>query len=221
MTAVITEAVSDARCWASIGVWGDQSCPELATASHCHNCDVYRQGGHGLLDRPAPPDYIASWTELLARDKEADSGASTPYLVFRIGQSWLAFRAVVLREITPAGVVRSVPHRTSNTLLGLTAVRGHIHLCASLHTLIGDVMPDTPPPTTRFLVARHQGADWVFPVDEVSGIYDVAEAAIEPLPATLAHSGSVYTRGVAQCGNLPVGLLDEGLIFSALDRRIR
>ena len=211
----------DARCWARIGVWGDQSCPELRKVGHCHNCDVYREGGYELLDRPAPPDYIATWTDLLARDKDASAGATTSYLVFRVNDSWLAFRALVLREITPPGVVRSVPHRASDILLGLTAVRGEIHLCASLHMLIGDAPPASSTSTTRFLVARHQGADWVFPVDEVSGIHDVADAAVEPLPATLAHAASVFTRGIAQCGDRPVGLIDEELVFSALDRRIR
>jgi chemotaxis-related protein WspD len=182
---------------------------------------VYREGGHELLDRPAPPDYIATWTDLLARDKDVSTGATTSYLVFRVNDSWLAFRAFVLREITPPGAVRSVPHRTSDVLLGLTAVRGEIHLCASLHILIGDAPPASSTPAARFLVARHQGADWVFPVDEVSGIHDVADAAVEPLPATLAHAASVYTRGIARCGDRPVGIIDEELVFSALDRRIR
>ena len=90
----------------------------------------------------------------------------------------------------------------------------------SLHTLLGDGVLDPSAANVRFLLARHPNGDWVFPVDEVSGIYDVVDAAIEPLPATVAQAGTVYTRGIAQCGDRSVGLIDEGLVFSALERRI-
>ncbi len=220
MSDATADVVSEARCWARIGVWGDSSCPELSRVGHCRNCEVYSAGGRELLDRPVPADYLDLWTDLLAADKAGESAATTPFLVFRVGQSWLALRAVVLREVTPPGVIRHVPNQQSAVLLGLTAVRGEIYLCVSLHALIGEPLPEGADRAARFLVARHHGADWVFPVDEVSGIRDVTEAAIEPLPATLAHTGSIYTMGIAQCGDRPVGLIDENLVFSALQRKI-
>lgn len=208
------------RCWAEIGVWGDRSCPELSRVGHCRNCEVYSAGGNELLARPAPADYLDSWTELLASKKDVTAAATTPYLIFRVGKSWLGLRAVVLREIRHPGVIRTLPHRRSEILLGVTAVRGEIYPCAALHALIGEAALDAAVLTARFLVALHQGGDWVLPVDEVSGIYDVLETAVEQLPATLAHTGSVYTMGITQCGDRPVGLVDEGLLFSALERRI-
>jgi len=208
------------RCWSDIGVWGDHSCPELPRVGHCRNCEVYRQGGLELLERAVPADYLHAWTELIAKGKEAESSATTSYVVFRVGQSWLALRTVVLGEVAPRGVIRSLPHRSSDVLLGLTAVRGELHLCVSLHSLIGDGVLDPSAPTVRFLLVRDHNGDWVFPVDEVDGIHDVVDAAVEPLPATLAHVSAVYTRGIAQCGDRPVGLIDERLVFSALGRRI-
>lgn len=209
------------RCWAEIGVWGDSTCQELPRVGHCRNCEVYISGSRQLLERPAPADYLDWWTELLAaKSKHARSAATTPYLVFRVGQSWLALRAIALREIMQPGVIRSVPHRRSDVLLGLTVVRGEIYPCVSLHTLIGDAPPKAAAETARFLVATHQGGDWVLPVDEVSGIHDIPENAIEALPTTLAHTESVYTTGIAQCGERPAGLLDEVLLFSSLERKI-
>ncbi len=145
------------RCWGSIGVWGDNSCVELPRVGHCRNCEVYAAGGHELLERPAPADYLDWWTDLLAgKKKDAGPSVTTPYLVFRVGQSWLALRAVVLREIMQPGVIRSLPHRRSDVLLGLTVVRGEIYPCVSLHALIGDGALDSVAPAARFLVARHQ-----------------------------------------------------------------
>jgi chemotaxis-related protein WspD len=220
MSDHIPDPVREARCWTEIGVWGDASCPELSRVGHCRNCEVYIAGGRQLLDRLAPADYLDLWTELLAKDKETQTAATTQYLVFRLGRSWLALRAVMLREVTHPSVIRSVPHQRSAVLLGLTAIRGEIYPCVSLHALLGETAPEGADPMVRLLVTRHKGAEWVFPVDEVSGIHDVSDEAIEPLPATLAHTGSVYTTGIAQCGDRSVGLIDEGLVFSALERRI-
>jgi chemotaxis-related protein WspD len=221
MSGVNQETGVMLRCWGEIGVWGNNTCVELPRVGHCRNCAVYTAGGHELLERLAPPDYLDWWTELLAaKNKDSKPELTAPYLVFRVGQSWLALRAVVLREIMEQGVIRTVPHRRSNVLLGLTVVRGEIYPCVSLHALIGDVALDGTASTVRFLVARHQGGDWVLPVDEINGIHDVPEAAVESLPATLAHSGGVYTRGIAQCGDRPVGLVDEDMLFSSLERKI-
>jgi chemotaxis-related protein WspD len=208
------------RCWTAIGVWGDGSCPELSRAGHCRNCTVYAASGRQLLDRPATDEYLDAWTDLLALEKARDATQRVPYVVFRIGQSWLAFRAVLLREITRPGVVRRVPHRSPDLLLGLTAVRGEIHPCLSLHALFGEAAPDLASHTAHFLVAHHRGQDWVFPAEEILGTCDVAEDAIEPLPVTVTHGSARYTSGIVEHKGRPVALVDDALVFSALERRL-
>jgi chemotaxis signal transduction protein len=172
------------------------------------------------LARAVPDDYLELWATLLAGAKETATGATTPYLAFRVGRSWMALRAVLLREIRQPSVIRSIPHRRHDVLLGVTAVRGDLYPCVSLHSLIGEAPPDISIPAVRFLVVLDRGGDWVVPVDEVSGVYDVIDSSMEHLPATLAHTGSVYTKGIAECGGRPVGLVEEQLLFSALHRRV-
>lgn len=220
MTQPDADRASDAACWKQIGVWGDRSCPELASVIHCRNCGVYSAGGRRLLDRSSPDDYLDNWTDLLATQNAERSDATTPHVVFRVGQSWLGIRATALRELTPPAVIRSIPHQRSDVLLGLTAVRGEILPCISLHALMGEAVTVAADQSPRFLVARHQGADWVIPVDEVSGMFEVATGAVEPLPTTLTRASGVYTVGIAQCGDRSVGLVDEELIFGALARRM-
>jgi chemotaxis-related protein WspD len=208
------------NCWTHIGVWGDGSCPELPRVSHCRNCNVYAENGRRLLDRPAPAEYIESWTADLAEDKSTVHSKTDSYLVFRVGQVWLSFPATSLREITEPAVVRSVPHKPREVLLGLVNVRGELHLCISLHKLFGEEEPPNAPRTARLLVARHAGEDWAFPVDQVEGMHDVAETAIEPLPATLQNVEVVYTQGLFHSGEKTVAIIDENLLFGALVRRI-
>jgi chemotaxis-related protein WspD len=214
------QTLADQNCWTQIGVWGNSTCPELARVSHCRNCSVYSAGGRRLLDRPAPSEYIESWTEILAEDKETNQAATVAHLVFRVGDVWLALPATGLREITDRGVVRSVPHRPREILLGMVNVRGELHLCVSLHTLFGEKTVAHPPRTARFLVARHGGEDWVFPVDQVEGMHDVTEREIEPLPVTLTKVDVTYTQSMFHYGEKTVAIIDENLLFGALVRRI-
>jgi chemotaxis-related protein WspD len=172
-----------------------------------------------LLSREAPSEYLEMWSRFLGQDKDSGPATGHPHVIFRVGYCWLALRASVLREITAPAVIRSLPHRRSELLLGLTAVRGEIYLCASLHLLIGEPQVEEPG-VPRFLVIGHDAGRWIFPVDEVSRIEELPEDSIEPLPATLAHTGSVYTRGIAGTADRPVGVIDEDLIFRALERKI-
>jgi chemotaxis-related protein WspD len=208
------------NCWAQIGVWGNGTCAELPRVSHCRNCGVYAASGRRLLDRSAPPDYIDSWTALLAEEKVTAAAASTAYLVFRVGQVWLGFTATSLREITEPKVVRSVPHRPREILLGVANVRGELYPCTSLHKMFGEEAVSPLPRTARFLVARRAGGDWVFPVDQVEGMHDVAPGEIEPLPATLTNVAVVYTQGLFHLRGKTVAIIDEDLLFGALARGI-
>ena len=212
-------AMTTAPCWTSIGVWGDGSCPTLKVVGHCRNCDVYRAEGRKLLERAPPPGYLEEWSALLEVEKPPESTATFHALVFRVGQTWLALRALSLREVTPVGTIRRVPHRPPEVLLGLASVRGEIHPCISLHALFGDVAAGKSR-QAQFVVAQHQGHAWIFPVDEVRGVYEFESAAIAPLPVTLSHVGTVYTTGIVTCDELQVGLVDDDLLFSALERRL-
>jgi chemotaxis-related protein WspD len=217
--SVVGVVEDDRRCWTETGVWGDRTCVELPRVVHCRNCSMYSAGGRGLLDRPAPDDYIDSWTEALAEDRAAAPTAAVPHLVFRVGDTWLALRAATLREITATTVIRSVPHRPREILLGLVNIRGELFPCLSLHTLFGEQRAESSR-TGCFLVARSGSDDWVFPVDQVDGIHDVPGGSIDPLPSTLENVQVVYTSGLFRCNDRTVAIIDEELLFSSLKRRI-
>jgi chemotaxis-related protein WspD len=208
------------NCWVRIGVWGDRSCVELARVSHCRNCEVYAAGGRRLFDRAVPAEYLESWTVLLEQDRGAGEAKSVPHLVFRIGQVWLAFAATSLREITDPRVIRRVPHRPPETLLGLVNVRGELYPCVSLHALFDEQAIVPRPRTARFFVARWPSGDWVFPVDEVMGMHEVTEDKVETLPMTLKNVGAVYTRGLFRQADKTVAIIDDSLLFPALERRL-
>jgi chemotaxis-related protein WspD len=90
----------------------------------------------------------------------------------------------------------------------------------SLHTLFGEELAAHRPRTARFLVARWEGEDWVFPVDQVDGMHDVTVKDIEPLPVTLTNVAVVYTQGLFHCDGKTVAIIDESLLFGAVAEKI-
>ena len=49
---------------------------------------------------------------------------------------------------------------------------------------------------------------------------ELAPAELQPLPANLAQAETVYTKGMLACRDVQVGLLDEEMLFGAIERRI-
>jgi chemotaxis-related protein WspD len=221
--------VSDA-CWRHIGVAGDRSCPRLAQAVHCRNCEVFAAAGSQLFQREAPPGYLDSHTSELAKVEEATAAESLSLLLFRIGPEWLALDARTVVEVVEPRTIHRVPHRTDRLLLGLANIRGELHLCISLRGLLGidSTAPDATPefassatPRQRLLVAEHGQDRWVFPLDEVEGVHRVSTGVMEELPHTVQRSPRYCSEALFSHGNKRVGMLSVTRLFQALEGAVR
>jgi chemotaxis-related protein WspD len=204
-------------CWNSIGVWGDRSCPELATVTHCQNCPVFASAGRRFLDAPSPPGYLDEWTDRLTAPVEESAAELDSLLVFRLADEWLALSVHALVEVATPRPIRRVPGR-SGLLAGIVNIRGELHLCARLAKLLGIEGAGVP---ERLLVVRRGTDGWVFPVDEVARVRRVPRRDIGPVPATVGRSSSHLSRGVFAWDDRAVGILDDGRLFDALRTRLR
>ena len=216
-----------ADCWNKIGVAGDRTCPELQTVIHCHNCPLYAAGGRSLLDRVAPEGYIDEWTNLLARDKSAESvpQSSVSVLIFRLKGEWIALPTKILKEVTPPCVIHTLPHRSNELFLGLGNIRGEIKLCIALDVLLGIETTTSQPDRTglvyqRMVIVEKAGDTWVFPVDEISGVHRVQPNQFQEVPTVFARNPETYTKAIINSGNKKINYLDDRLLFDALTRRI-
>ena len=103
-----------------------------------------------FFDRPAPPGYLAEWSEWLstpedrpARAEEGDGDEASgllkgvSVLIFRLNREWLAFTTRAVVETTLIQPVHRVPHRSNDVLRGLVNLRGQLQLCFSLYGLLG------------------------------------------------------------------------------------
>ena len=220
------------NCWKRIGVWGDEerlSCPELERVIHCRNCEVFTQAGRTLLERELPEDYKHEWTEVLASKKEEELLGTISVLIFRLEQEWLALSTQLFEEIIDVeqeqNLLHTIPHRKNPVLKGVMNVHGEIWLCVSLKDLLklesGGEREKRDTPYKRMVVIQNDGEQWVFPVDEIQGIYRIHPKTFQNVPVTVAKAKTTFTKGIFTWKQHQVALLDEELLLHNLARSVR
>ncbi len=222
-------------CWNQIGVWGDRSCPQLETVIHCRNCPVYATAGRNLLERDVPIEYLDEWTATIATpldqtvktlnlaegDGDSATGSNTlSVILFRLGDEQFALSVGVLHEVTHLGAIHRLPHRTNDSFLGLTNIRGEILMTLSLSHFLGLKTVENSSSLSRLLVVGHHDRKWVFPVDEVHRIHRVEASELKAVPVVVSQSSESYTQGIIDWQSKKVNYLDTDLLFYTLEREI-
>jgi chemotaxis-related protein WspD len=212
-------------CWNRIGVRGDSSCPELVKHVHCRNCPTYSAAASDLLDIEVPADYLRHWTKLVALERSFTAAEMCSVVVFRIGDERLALPSGILREIADLRTIHTLPHRRTQTILGLVAIRGELLVCVSLRPILGlapsGERPSGPKGAKRRLLVVGRDTDrLVIEVDEVYGIERYHPGDIRPVPATLEKAFVTYTKAVIAWGEHTVGLIDDELLMRTLERSL-
>lgn len=210
-------------CWATIGVRGNRSCPELEEYVHCRNCPVHAAAGEALLEAPATDADIARWTTLVAAPLHRTDASARAGIIFRLGGEWLAISMAVVSEVLATAKIHTIPHRRLDVVFGIVNVRGELVPCASLAQILGSRAPaDAPASATyrRFLVLQLGEARFACPVDDVHGIHRFEEHDIRPLPSTIEKAAARFSRGVLAWNEHAVGLLDEETLGQMLSRSV-
>lgn len=179
-----------------------------------------------LLHREAPSGYLDEWNQALAEMRDEEIEETISVLVFRLYDEWLALPTSAFAEVIDRRPVHRIPHRSNQTLLGLTNVRGTLNLCFSLAHMLGiqplaaDGRSMSRRAYQRFVVIKQEGDHWVFPAEEVFGIHPLPEEKMEEAPVTVAISRQPFTKSIFRFRGRTIGLLDEELIFYKLTKDV-
>jgi chemotaxis-related protein WspD len=223
-------------CWNQIGVMGDRTCAELKAAIHCHECPVFASAGDSLLERQPPLNYQNEWMNVLSQtsveeDSDSNEGIirtteTISVMIVRLGNEQVAFPTSFLQEVTPTCTIQPLPHRSNKLFLGLVNIRGEILLCASLAHLLNLESSHYDSPTVnlskpkKMIVAGDGDNKWVFPVDEVYGIYRFQTQELQNAPVVIAKASEAYTQGIINWQGKKVNYLDSELIFYTINHKI-
>ncbi|MCX5806503.1 MAG: chemotaxis protein CheW [Proteobacteria bacterium] len=217
--------ISLLQCWKQIGVFGDFSCPKLVDIVHCRNCDEYNKTGRTLFDREVSEEFLEEWTKNLTGIKETEALDTISVIIMRIKNEWLALKTIFLQETTNLRVLHHVPFKTNNVFKGIVNINGELLLCISLadlleYTLEEEKGEDNTAVYKRMVVINKDGERYVFPVDEVLGIYRIPSSDLKEPPVTLSKSPMTLVEGIFNLNEKKVGLLGEDKLIHALKRSL-
>jgi chemotaxis-related protein WspD len=217
-------------CWNRVGVRGDRSCPELKSAIHCQNCNVFGAASQAFFDRPQLSDYRSELTKLVAEPPQARQSATQPVVVFALGEELFALDTRRFVEVTGPRPVHRVAHRSNRVFSGLVSINGQLELCFSLANLLSVEIKKagaaagaaSPPEETRLVVIEDdKSRRWVFHADRVLGVERMPEAAFCEPPATVAQDTAGHVSRVIVWNEKRIGFLALESIFAALARSLR
>lgn len=186
-----------------------------------------------LLDRAPDPQALQHATgEVAARATDLGSLARSLF-VFRLGGEWLGLPAAIVDEVLEPRPIHSLPHRREGLVRGLLNVRGQLTVCVALESLLqidreraggaGTVAGAASLAGVlgrRLVVLSAQGQQLAFESDEVHGAHRYDPATLGELPGTVALASAAFSTGMLAMGERSVGLLDDGLVLSAIHRRL-
>ena len=213
-------------CWNRIGVQGDGTCPQLRQYVHCNRCPVHGAAALALLDREAPPDYLAECTRHMAQAPKTGQADVESAIVFRIGTEWLALPTQVLLEVAALPSIHSLPGRRGGIVQGVANVRGELLVCVLLGSMLGLARAAETghgrqrEVLRRLVVIGFDGQRLGFAVDEMHGIARFDPGTLKEVPATVARATAPYSKAILAWHGHSVGLLDEQLLFYTLHRSL-
>lgn len=166
----------------------------------------------GQLARGAIDEQTAALASPLARE----TGARRSLLCFRVAGERFALPAADVQRVFEVQPVRRVPHRRRPGFRGLVAHEGEILLLGSLERLLDLGPPGEArvPANARMVLAGPPGRGWVFEVDSVDGVVQVAEPQLRPAPATLRRGAGTATRRIVQIDGADTALLECDSLLS-------
>lgn len=208
-------------CWNGIGVWGREKprCVKLKQVTHCRNCEVYKQAGRQLLERPLPVEYLQDLAQHFRRTKAVAETAESA-LIFRLGDEYLALPTIVFDEVVAVRPSHTVPHRSNAIFSGLVNLNGRLEPRVSLGGLLGvlKTTESSQGDTTRLLVMRARSGIFAFPVSEVVGTYRPPVDTIKPIFESFGSEQKlVYLKHTFLYKNITVGFLDYELVADGLE----
>ena len=151
-------------------------------------------------------------------------------IIFRVSQEWLALPAWVIKEITHVHPVHTLPHRSNHVFAGIVNIRGEILMCILLRNLLSLSPADlknqnkhikdnsviVPVIYERMIVIEIQSNRWVFPVDEILGVYRFSSKQLHDTPVVISKTPDTYTKKIFTVEGKNVNYLDYELVFYEL-----
>ncbi|MBF0263755.1 MAG: chemotaxis protein CheW [Gammaproteobacteria bacterium] len=205
------------NCWNKKGVWrqhDSEVCSELEELRHCHHCDVFINAGLNLLDRALPENYLEDNAQIYHKAKQKLDDSLISCLFFRLKSEWYALKTLLLQEVIQLCDIHPLPHNHNKLISGIVNVRGEIEICISLEQIIsGNIISSNESNVKkRMIVIQLQSGKYVFPADEVMGVFTIKQDDIQKTSDSISGTKKQVCSGIYAYKDKHIGLLDESLL---------
>jgi len=180
-----------------------------------------------LLSRTPDQDYIREWTGIVQNEKKAKkSDKDYSLLLFRIHNEWFGLSTSIFNQVCERKAIHSIPFRKNPLILGLVNIGGQIRVCVAMDKVLSITGKGNKEDSLssviydRMIVIESQENVWVFPVDEVCGIFQFDRDKMENVPVNVAKSSANFLRGIFSWKGKSIGFLDEKLLCYSLKTSI-
>lgn len=180
-----------------------------------------------LLKRQPNQKYLEKWLSILQKEKPPLRDMKRhSLLLFRIQEEWFALSTSVFNQVCERKAIHTIPYKKSPIIIGLVNIGGQIRVCISLNQLLKITEQETFKNAMssvvydRMIVIEKGDTVLVFPVDEVFGIFQFDAALMENVPVNISKSSLNYLKGVFTWKDKSIGLFDEELLFTSLEKNI-
>jgi len=183
---------------------------------------MYWDAGRSVFDKLIPEGYLDQWKEVLSIQPQRNPRSTQSFMYFRLGDAWFALSTRYFVEVSPVKPLHQIPHLSRSVMLGLVNIGGAIRLCFSLHHLF-EIAPVSSQNRNsshgvykRLIVVKISDHDFVFPVDEIGGVYRCAESEISKIAETEAHR-TEYLSGMLDIDGKKVACIDTLALANGLE----
>jgi len=224
-TDIPADVTVKASCWNTVGVWGRQMprCEKLNEVIHCRNCSVYWDAGRQVFEKRIPDGYLEQWTRVISNDVEPVSKTSQSIIYFRIQEEWFSLSTRNFVEVSQMKSVHRIPHQSGQLILGMINIGGSVRLCFSLAFLLGVAQPEKSDQSVsrgtykRFLVIQINNRVYVFPVDEVGGVYRYDPEDLKQVPSTIELEKADLLLGMLDIDDKRVACIDANKLAQTFE----
>ncbi len=169
-----------------------------------------------LLNKDIPPSFIEENTERYSRSADKDISPRQSYVVFRLGEKWLALGTKYFFQTFEKRYIHIVPHRTGGILSGLVNVNGNLELAIDLRKIFETETSEDI--VAGMMEAGNGQFKVVFSVDEIGGTVSVPADKIEKLPSEIITSSMFKARFLEK--GRQVYVIDDAVFFEQIEKKL-
>ena len=203
------EKSSDKRCWSKNGLWGDCSCTQLKDVLHCRNCKNFGNKTITDLSEKQLIDFPRIDIVENLQNEELHS-----YFLFKCANSFFALSPQFVGEVTPPTEVHRIPHRTGNSVEGVSNINGELVLVIDIYNTFN--LPKTRGVAGLMVLCKVGNEKMAFKTDSVLGMRKIEVSKIKDVK----EDSSPFICNVFSTQEASdVNVLDVELLTTAIIKR--